>query len=222
MRRILSQGGVEILHETRMPDGHGWRLECKGGEIVNVYDTGRVVAQGRRMKEVGQLFFGTPGEGAAPASRPGRQSVFVVYGHDRPTGDALEAMLLRWGLEPLILENLPSEGATVIEKLERYTGDTIHFAVVLATPDDVGYPAGDPSHPRPRARQNVVLELGMLLSKLGRSKVAILLKEGQEMEKPSDIAGLIYIGYRESLDEVKLQLAREMERQGIRLRVGSL
>ena len=222
VRRVLSLEGIEITHEARMPDGHGWRLECRGGEIVNVYDTGRVVAQGRRMKEVGQLFMGPSREDAARVPQPSRQSVFVVYGHDRPTRDALEAMLLRWGLEPLILENLPSEGDTVIEKLERYTRETIHFAVVLATPDDVGYPAVDSSHPRPRARQNVVLELGMLLAKLGRRKVAILLKEGQDMEKPSDISGLIYIGYRDSLDEVKLRLAREMEGQGIHLRVGSL
>jgi predicted nucleotide-binding protein len=49
-------------------------------------------------------------------------------------------MLRRWGLEPLILDQLPSEGQTIIEKLENYA-DQVGFAVVLATPDDEGHRA---------------------------------------------------------------------------------
>ena len=40
-------------------------------------------------------------------------------------------MLRRWRLEPLILDQLPSEGQTIIEKLEKYTAE-VNFAVVLA------------------------------------------------------------------------------------------
>jgi len=47
-------------------------------------------------------------------------------------------MLRRWGLEPLILDQLPSKGQTIIEKLEEYTAG-VGFAVVLATPDDEGH-----------------------------------------------------------------------------------
>lgn len=60
------------------------------------------------------------------------RKIFVVYGHDETAKNHLEAMLRRWGLEPLILDQLPSEGQTIIEKLEKYTAD-VHFAVVLAT-----------------------------------------------------------------------------------------
>ena len=47
----------------------------------------------------------------------GNNKVFVVYGHDEPARTQLEAMLRRWGMEPLILDQLPSEGQTIIEKL---------------------------------------------------------------------------------------------------------
>ena len=63
-------------------------------------------------------------------------------------------------------------------------------------------------------RQNVVLELGMFLSKLGREKVAILLKEEKNFEKPSDIQGLIYIPFQNKVDEVAISLIRELSRQG--------
>ena len=46
------------------------------------------------------------------------RDVFVVYGHDENARTQLEAMLRRWNIEPLILDQLPSEGMTVIEKLE--------------------------------------------------------------------------------------------------------
>lgn len=63
-------------------------------------------------------------------------------------------------------------------------------------------------------RQNVVLELGMFLAKLGREKVAILLKESIDFEKPSDIQGLIYIPFSNKVDEVSISLIRELSRQG--------
>ena len=57
----------------------------------------------------------------------------------------------------------------------------------MATPDDEGHRASHADEKALRARQNVVLELGMLLALLGRSRVAILLKDQKNMEKPSDI-----------------------------------
>ena len=65
-----------------------------------------------------------------------RKKVFVVYGHDTDARSQLETMLRRWDLEPLILDQLPSEGKTIIEKLEKHTNEA-NFAVVLATPDDI-------------------------------------------------------------------------------------
>ena len=121
-----------------------------------------------------------------------------MYGHDNDAKTQLEVMLRRWKLDPLILDQLPSEGATIIEKLEKYTSK-VGFAVVLATPDDEGHRVAHSDEKVYRARQNVVLELGMLLARLGRSIVAILLKDPGQMERPSDIQGLIYISFKQNL-----------------------
>jgi predicted nucleotide-binding protein len=74
------------------------------------------------------------------------------------------------------------------------------------TPDDEGGLAGA-ADPRPRARQNVVFELGFFIGKLGPARVAALLKG--DVEKPSDFDGIAYI----SLDSGglwKTILAREL------------
>ena len=151
-----------------------------------------------------------------------KKNIFVVYGHDGPVRTQLETMLRRWGLEPLILDQLPSKGQTIIEKLEEYTAD-VGFGVVLATPDDEGHRREHEDEKTYRARQNVVLELGMLLTKLGRDKVAILLKEQDKMERPSDIQGLIYIPFKDDLQkEAGALLAKEMAAQGYNIDIKNL
>ena len=147
--------------------------------------------------------------------------MFVVYGHDGNARTQLEAMLRRWDLEPIIIDQLVSSGATIIEKLEEHTNE-VNFGIVLATPDDIGYAKNNEDKKRYRARQNVVLELGMLLAKIGRSKVAILLSQAEDMEKPSDIDGLIYIPFKDNIEETKLSLAKEMQSNGYTLDISKL
>lgn len=154
-------------------------------------------------------------------SSENNRKVFVVYGHDNHARTQLEAMLRRWDLEPLILDQLVSSGQTIIEKLEEYT-QQVNFGIVLATPDDIGYPKNDETKKQYRVRQNVVLELGMLLSKIGREKIVILLSQAEDMEKPSDIDGLIYIPFRDNVEETKLSLAKEMQNNGYRLDIAKL
>jgi predicted nucleotide-binding protein len=74
----------------------------------------------------------------------------------------------------------------VIEKVEDH-GD-VGFAVVLLTPDDVGCVKGRTAVPR--ARQNVVLELGYFVGRLGRKHVCALKRS--ELEIPSDFGGVVY------------------------------
>jgi len=51
----------------------------------------------------------------------------------------------------------------------------------------------------------------MLASKLGRSRVAIFLQQRENMERPSDIQGLIYIPFKDNLEkDAGLLLAKEM------------
>ena len=126
------------------------------------------------------------------------------------------------GLKPIVLQNLPAAGDTIIEKLEKYIGENgeAGFACVLLTPDDEGHKAGVPSAKKPRARQNVVLELGMVLARLGRRRVAILVNQG--VERPSDIDGLIWIGFERDVDEAKLKLLQSLQAAGYVCRTDAL
>lgn len=207
-RRTVLANGCTIKSEDAMANGLGSRLVLTSGQIVNVYDSGKHSVQGKDSGgRVKQLLDDLAADLAA-GKTPGRK-VFVVYGHDDQALTQLEAMLRRWQLEPLILRRLPSGGQTVIEKLDHYQSDA-SFGVVLATPDDQGHAKGDPGSKLFRARQNVVLELGMLLARLGRRNVAILLKNQSDMERPSDIQGLIYHSFSDNVEEAGAALMREL------------
>lgn len=204
-----------ITSETRTGNDLGTALKLTNGCVINCWDKGTVNCQGKNVDEINRLLT------ESLATQSSNRKVFVVYGHDGNAKTQLEAMLRRWDLEPLILDQLISSGQTIIEKLEEFTAQ-VNFGIVLATPDDVGYPKGDESQKRYRARQNVVLELGMLLSRIGREKVAILLSQAEEMEKPSDIDGLIYIPFKDNVEEAKLSLAKEMQNNGYVLDISKL
>ncbi|MEW6714164.1 MAG: TIR domain-containing protein [Nitrospirota bacterium] len=220
IKSVLRKSGLEIKLEERLPNETGSQLRLRNGAIVNYFDKGTFSIQGVNKKIVEQALGSGASESATGASTlyPNNK-VFVVYGHDAVAKAELEAMLRRWGLDPIILDQLPSEGTTLIEKLENYSFN-VGFSVVLATPDDEAYPKGKEDQKAFRARQNVVLELGMLLTHLGRSKVAILLKDQEIMERPSDIQGLIYIPFKNDLaKEAGLLLAKEMAAQGYNIDV---
>ncbi len=221
VRETLQTNEFSIETETRLNNDLGWCFKCADGVIINLYDTGKVVPQGKQIAHSKGLFglaprLTTSAENGAPehASSPNQRNVFVVYGHDKDARNELEAMLRRWGLNPLILDQLTSGGQTIIEKLESVQG-TVSFAVVLATPDDQGHRDEHPEEMAFRARQNVVLELGMMFAVLGRERVAILLKDQVTMERPSDIHGLLYIPFKENVGEAALQLAKEINAKGI-------
>ena len=222
VKQRLSAAGLTF--EERELSANQVQLVCNEHDaVVNIWlSTGTVQAQGRDQAALTEALGDLIGKGkrsrqtpraAQPAAAPPApvvKQVFVVYGHDTSARTEVDAMLRRWGLEPLILDQLPSQGNTIIEKLEHYQ-QGVEWAVVLLTPDDLGYPALDPSKSAPRPRQNVVLEMGMLLSQLGRQKVAMIYKKSDPpMELPSDIQGYIYIPYETRADEVGQQLAKEM------------
>ena len=211
---LLNQNNILIEEEKRMPNDLGTVLRTYNGCIVNIYDSGKVNCQGKNKETVEDLL-------KKPAAVSNNRKVFVVYGHDMNARTQLEAMLRRWDLEPLIIDQLVSSGNTIIEKLEEYT-DKVGFGIVLATPDDIGYAKDCEDRKKFRVRQNVVLELGMLLAKVGRSKVAILLSQAEDMEKPSDIDGLIYIPFKDNVEESKVSLAKELQRNGYSLDISKL
>lgn len=143
---------------------------------------------------------------AAPAPR----SVFIVHGHDEATKEKVARFIEKLGLPVVILHEQSSQGMTIIEKLEVY-GSSAGYAIALLTPDDVGYPLGQEEKLQARARQNVVLEMGYFVGKLGRSKVCLLHKGSIEL--PSDVLGVVYAAMDES-SGWQLTLARELAAAG--------
>lgn len=136
--------------------------------------------------------------------------VFVVHGRDGGSRNTVARFLETLGLKPVILQEQPNEGRTIIQKFEDHSG--VGFAVVLCTPDDVGALSSEKDKLRPRPRQNVILELGFFWGRLGRKKVCALL-EG-EMDMPSDYGGVLYIPLDNS-EGWKLTLARELRAAGM-------
>jgi predicted nucleotide-binding protein len=84
------------------------------------------------------------------------------------------------------------------------------------TPDDMGYTATEgPAAAQPRARQSVVLEVGMLLSAFGRTNVAML-KRGP-VDVPSDAQGIIYLAFEKHVKEVVPRLVARLREAGFDL-----
>jgi predicted nucleotide-binding protein len=154
-----------------------------------------------------------------PVRGSDNKRVFVVHGHDRGSRDQLELVLRRLGLDPFVLANTGGGGLTLIEALEKEIGPQpgqCRFGIVLLTPDDMGYAKAEGTDKAaPRARQNVVLEMGMVLSALRRPNVAIL-KKGH-IEIPSDVHGIIYIPFNDHVNEAVPKLVERLNGAGFNL-----
>jgi predicted nucleotide-binding protein len=137
----------------------------------------------------------------------GGAKVFLVHGHDEAVLEAVARFIGHLGLTPVILHEQASKGRTVMEKLEEH-GD-VGFAVVLLTPDDVG--GCSDKELRPRARQNVVLELGYFLGRLERHNVCAIHRG--ELELPSDYMGVVYLRFDEG-GGWRSGLAKELKAAG--------
>lgn len=134
--------------------------------------------------------------------------VFIVHGHDGEARETVARFVEKIGLVAIILHEQANKGRTVIEKVE--ANSDVGFAIVLLTADDVGSSVAS-QELEPRARQNVLLELGYFIGNLGRDKVCALKKGALEI--PSDFAGVVW----QDMDNAgawKQALARELEASG--------
>jgi predicted nucleotide-binding protein len=146
-------------------------------------------------------------DSAVSVTGPLSQKIFIVHGHDTSAQQTVARFIEKIGFEAIILAEQANQGRTIIEKIEAH-GD-VGFAIVLLTPDDVGGKSADSL--RPRARQNVLLELGYFMAHLGRAKVCTLTKG--DLEIPTDFAGVVW----EALDDGnawKMSLGRELKAAG--------
>lgn len=133
--------------------------------------------------------------------------IFVVHGHDEGAREATARFLEKLGFEAVVLHEQANRGKTIVEKIE--ANADVGFAVILLTPDDEGCAKGQALEPR--ARQNVLIELGYFMGSLGRDRLCILKKGAVEI--PSDFAGVVW----ETMDTGsgwKQSLAKELKAAG--------
>ena len=141
-----------------------------------------------------------------------RRKVFISHGHDEEAITTVAEFVENLGLKVTVLGAQPSNDLTIIENLDRYADDT-GFAIALLTPDDVGALKDEADRQlNPRARQNVLFELGYFIGKLNPNQVCLLYKEGVEL--PLGIRDVAYVPM-DSTDDWKLKLSREMQNAGL-------
>lgn len=226
LKKIVDNSGLTGKWKE-LADGHYQFVRNEGGSISWWKSTGTISIQGNANSKsaiessVSELLDATDGEGANIAPVKSNQQIFIVHGHNEVQRDTLKLMLYEMNLDPFILQDEDGGGHTIIEALEERIGKdgTAAFGIVLMTEDDIGYAIKDGEEKkRSRARQNVILEMGMLLSSLTRKKVAIL--KQINVEQPSDASGIIYLSFTNSVKEVRSKLKRRMENAGIRIESG--
>lgn len=131
--------------------------------------------------------------------------IFIVHGHDGELKHSVARIVENQGIEAIILSEKANQGRTIIEKFENYSD--VDGAICLFTSDDIGR-AKKESADSSRARQNVVLETGYFMGKLGRNRIVILADDGIDI--PSDLSGIVYT----NTDNWKIELLKEIKAMG--------
>lgn len=172
-----------------------------------------------------------------------RKDVFIVHGISHKPMKELKMMLYDFGLNPIVLHEQPSSSKTIIEKLENHSN--VSYAFVVLTPDDLGCIRNEYNISmrqflrlaedgrktkltnekfmeimkmmKKRARQNVVLEFGYFVGLLGRDRVCCL--HNGDVELPSDMHGMVYIPFIDSVEEVRYMIIKELTAAGFEIKI---
>jgi predicted nucleotide-binding protein len=144
-------------------------------------------------------------------------NIFIVHGHNNEIKVNVARTLEKLGLNPIILHEQANVGKTIIEKFE--THSDVGFAIILMTDDDFGKAKNETDNFNSRARQNVILEMGYFIGRLGRERVCPLFMKGVEL--PSDLYGLLYIEI-DSSEHWKIKIAKELKAAGYDIDVNKI
>ncbi len=138
--------------------------------------------------------------------------VFIIHGRDNEVKETVARFIEKLGLKPVILHEQPSQGRTLMEKFEQHA--EVGYAIALLTSDDVGALRGDEQNSKPRARQNVIFELGYFMGRFGRARVCALTKG--DLELPSDYANTVYVPFNSS-GGWKFDLVKDLRAAGFEI-----
>lgn len=140
--------------------------------------------------------------------------ILFLHGRDETARQTVSRYFEAIGVAPLVLrEATVGDAASVGEELARMAAQA-KFAVVLLTPDEVGYPASLPGEKRSRPAQALVLELGYIAAKLGTDKVLVLTQGNLEIA--THVLGLNTVAI-DNHEGWKMHLARELRSAGFQI-----
>ena len=215
LKRIVDSDELADGYDTRLLGGswHSGPIEAKRKEFhldirYFINSLKSVLARLSLIPESDVISQRIEGQ-AYPPRREVSRRVFVVHGHDEEAKQTVARYLEKLDLEAIILHEQPNKGRTIIEKFEDYAD--VGFAVVLLTPDDVGSAKEETDNQTPRARQNVIFELGFFVGKLGRQRVCALHKG--DVEIPTDFYGVVWVALDSG--QWRLDLGRELQAAGL-------
>lgn len=222
LKSIVESVGVSGEWSEKPNSGlHCFR--ARTGEVLNWWPSkGTIQVQGKNAEVFrGKLEAVGGGASVTKADASAAAKIFVVHGHDREARDQLELVLHRLGLQPFILQNADGGGKTIIEALEQHIYRDAAFGVILMTPDDFGYAKSQGEADRkPRTRQNVILEMGMVMASLGRERMAIVQKG--TLERPSDTDGILRIEFNDHVREIVPKLVQRLQAAGFAIKAEAI
>lgn len=148
--------------------------------------------------------------------------IFLVHGHNNLMLESVARTIQQLHLHPIILREEEDFGKTIIEKFES-NASKANFAVILLSCDDMAVSKknlereakekGFKAQLLPRARQNVIYEMGYFTGKLDRNHVFLLTED--EVETPGDLDGIIYNAF--SSAEWKFKLVKRLKACGYKV-----
>lgn len=186
------------------------------GLVLNILILGMLIAFVPMFISV--IFVATPRNLQNPSRKKippftDRDEVFIVHGHDESLLNEVGVYLSSIKIDPIILKHKANEGTGwLFDKFKKHSN--VKFAIVLYTPDDIGKEKNKEKY-SDRPRQNVILELGFFLGKLGNEGVWILYKDFPET--PSDIIGGTVQKY-DANGGWKIELNKSLGSAGVRFK----
>lgn len=195
-RFLIKKFGKDSLEHKKLLDTYFAPLVwCGEDEEQDIRDSIKWCADGlRSCKAIFETYLEDMAEENTPTTQVvskttsgNTDKIFIVHGHDGELKQSVARIIEKQGIEAIILSEQANKGRTIIEKFEDYSD--VGGAICLFTADDYGRAKADKTD-NIRARQNVVLETGYFMGKLGRDHVVLLADKGIEM--PSDLSGVVY------------------------------
>ena len=149
--------------------------------------------------------FGTPY--VLPKEGEVNPKAFIAHGPKSKPLDKLCRFLITLGVQPIVIEEEPSEGRSPDQQVETYL-EQADCAIVLGTADDKELKDG-----KLYPRRNVCIEIGRFQERFP-SRIIYLLEEGASL--PSNVSEKIHERFnQESMEEAFVKVSRELKAFGL-------